>query len=159
MTAFDLWFPKDERQRVLWPSTVRLSHEYFESLRKHAVPLDERALAALAHSAMALDVYGWLAQRLHRVHPFRPQFILWTAIKTQFGFGYGRMDNFKRRFRLSLQAVLSQYRAARVGLDDHGMTLRYSRPPVKGRIAIAAPPRKPETRARRLLPEPPKSSG
>ena len=26
VTAFDLWFPKDERQRVLWPSTVRLSH-------------------------------------------------------------------------------------------------------------------------------------
>jgi hypothetical protein len=22
ITAFDLWFPKDERQRVLWPSTV-----------------------------------------------------------------------------------------------------------------------------------------
>ena len=133
VTAFDLWFPKDERQRVLWPSTVRLSHEYFESLRKHAVPLDERALAALAHSALALDVYSWLAQRLHRVHPFQPQFISWTAIKTQFGFGYGRMDNFKRHFRLSLQTVLSQYRAARVELDDHGMTLRYSPPPIHGR--------------------------
>ena len=159
VTAFDLWFPKDERQRVLWPSTVRLSHEYFESLRKHAVPLDERALAALAHSAMALDVYSWLAQRLHRVHPFQPQFIPWTAVKAQFGFGYGRMDNFKRRFRLSLQAVLSQYRAARVELDDHGMTLRYSRPPVKGRIAVTAPPKKPDKHARRLLPEPPKSPG
>lgn len=137
VTAFDLWFPKDERQRVLWPSTVRLSHEYFESLRKHAVPLDERALAALAHSAMALDVYSWLAQRLHRVHAFQPQFIPWTAIKTQFGFGYGRMDNFKRRFRRSLETVLSQYRAARVDLDDRGLTLRHSPPPVKGRIATA----------------------
>jgi Plasmid encoded RepA protein len=34
VTAFDLWFPKDERQRVLWPSTVRLSEEYFQSLAK-----------------------------------------------------------------------------------------------------------------------------
>ena len=57
VTAFDLWFPKDDRQRVLWPSTVRLSLDYFESLPRHAVPLDERALVALAHSAMALDVY------------------------------------------------------------------------------------------------------
>ena len=44
VTGFDLWFPKDERQRVLWPSTVRLSNEYFESLQKHAVPLNEADL-------------------------------------------------------------------------------------------------------------------
>jgi hypothetical protein len=31
VSAFDLWFPKDGRQRVLWPSTVRLSLDYFES--------------------------------------------------------------------------------------------------------------------------------
>jgi Plasmid encoded RepA protein len=158
VTGFDLWFPKDECQHVLWPSQVRLSHEYFESLRKHAVPLDERALAALAHSAMALNVYSWLAQRLHRVHPFQPQFIPWTAVKAQFGFSYGRMNNFKSKYRIVLQAVLSQYRAARVELDDCGMTLRYSPPPVKGRIAITAPPRKPETHAGQL-PTPPKPSG
>jgi hypothetical protein len=34
--------------------------QYFESLTKHAVPLDERAIAALANSPMALDVYAWL---------------------------------------------------------------------------------------------------
>jgi hypothetical protein len=45
---FDLWLPKDERQRVLWPSSVTLDPRYFASLARHAVPLDERALAALA---------------------------------------------------------------------------------------------------------------
>jgi hypothetical protein len=34
VTAFDLWFPKDDRQRVLWPSTVQLSADYFQSLTK-----------------------------------------------------------------------------------------------------------------------------
>jgi len=136
VTAFDLWFPKDENQRVLWPSTVRLSHEYFESLLKHAVPLDERAIGALSHSAMALDVYAWLAQRLHRVTPFQPQFVPWTALKHQFGWHYGRMDNFKRVFRQTLGTVLSQYQGARVELDDRGMNLRNSSPPVKGRIAV-----------------------
>ena len=62
--GMELWFEKNERQRVLWPATVRLSLDYYESLSRHAVPLDERAIAALAHSAMALDVYCWLAQRL-----------------------------------------------------------------------------------------------
>ena len=47
VTGFELWLPKDDRQRVLWPSTVRLSSEYFESLKKHAVPLNEADLGAL----------------------------------------------------------------------------------------------------------------
>ncbi|MCP4454162.1 MAG: plasmid encoded RepA protein, partial [Planctomycetes bacterium] len=85
--AFDLWFPKNERQRVLWPSTIHLNDRYFASLQNHAVPLDERALAALAHSSMALDSYAWLAQRLHRLPEGRPQFITWAAVKDQFGQG------------------------------------------------------------------------
>jgi hypothetical protein len=136
VSGFDLWFPKDDRQRVLWPSTIRLSLDYFESLQRHAVPLDERAVAALSHSAMGLDIYAWLAQRLHRVAPGKPAFIPWTALRDQFGWHYGRMDNFKRVFRQTLDAVLSQYRGARLELDDRGMTLRNSPPPVKGRVAL-----------------------
>jgi Plasmid encoded RepA protein len=71
--AFDLWLVKDERQRVFWPSIVRMNDRYFESLQKHAVPLDERALAALSNSPVALDLYAWLAQRLHRIS--KKQFI------------------------------------------------------------------------------------
>jgi Plasmid encoded RepA protein len=136
VSGFDLWFPKDERQRVLWPSTVRLSLDYFESLQRHAVPLDERAVAALSHSAMALDIYAWLAQRLHRVRLGKPAFIPWTALKEQFGWHYGRMDNFKRVFRQTLDMVLSQYQGALLELDDRGMALRNSPPPVKGRMAL-----------------------
>jgi len=55
--------------RTLWPSTVRLSPDHWENLKNHAVPLDEVAIAALSHNAMALDIYAWLAQRLHRVPP------------------------------------------------------------------------------------------
>jgi hypothetical protein len=33
ITAFDIWFPKDERQRVLWPSTIRLSLDYWERVK------------------------------------------------------------------------------------------------------------------------------
>jgi len=54
---------------------MAIDYSHFVSLQKHAVPLDERALAALSHSAMALDIYAWLAQRLHRVPRGRPQFI------------------------------------------------------------------------------------
>jgi hypothetical protein len=70
---------------VLWPTTLRLSLDYYESLTRYAVPLDERAVAALAHSAMALDMYCWMAQRLHRIPPGKPQFVPWTALQEQFG--------------------------------------------------------------------------
>jgi hypothetical protein len=140
--GFELWLPKDQRQRVLWPSSIVLSTDYFESLQAHAVPLDERAIAALSHSAIALDAYCWLAQRLHRVDPHRPAFIPWAALKNQFGQGYGRMCDFKHKFRQTLGLVTSQYRAARIELDDRGMTIRNSPPPVKGRLSLIAKPLK-----------------
>ncbi len=133
VTAFDIWFPKDEQQRVLWPSMVRLSHEYFESLIKHAIPLDDRALAALSGNAMALDVYCWLAQRLWRIEWGDRVFIPWAQLKAQFGWHYGRMDHFKTIFRTTLRQVHSQYAGAKIDLDGCGMTLWHSPSPVKGR--------------------------
>jgi hypothetical protein len=134
ISAFDLWLHKDERQRVLWPSIIRLSHEYFASLQKHAVPLNEADLAALAHTAMGLDIYAWLAQRLHRIDPRKPAFIPWSALKEQFGPDYQRMDHFKPPFRKALAQVWSRYKTARIQLDYKGMTAGNSPPPVGKRI-------------------------
>jgi hypothetical protein len=136
VTAFDLWFPKDDRQRVLWPATVRLSGDYFESLTRHAVPLHERALMALSGSAMGLDVYAWLAQRLHRVDPRKPALVPWKALQSQFGWHYDRVRDFRRVFRQTLQLVHSQYPEAAIELDGGGMMLRHSSPPVKGRTGV-----------------------
>jgi hypothetical protein len=139
--AFELWLEKNEHQRVLWPSTIRLSHEYFESLQKHAVPLNETDLAALAHTAMGLDIYAWLAQRLHRIDPRKPAFIPWTALKDQFGPDYRQIRDFKRFFRRTLAQVQSRYQNARVELDDKGMMARNSPPPVAKRfILLSTPP-------------------
>lgn len=134
--AFDLWFPKDARQRVLWPSTVRLSTEYFESLSRFAVPLDERAIAALSHSAQALDVYAWLAQRLHRVPKEAPQFVPWPALQEQFGQGFTRIRDFRRKFLATLRQVQTAYPEARFTVDEQGTMLCHSRPPVAKRIHV-----------------------
>ena len=136
VTGFELWLPKDERQRVLWPSTVRLSSEYFESLQKHAVPVVEADLAALAHTALGLDIYAWLAQRLHRIHPNKPAFIAWSNLREQFGPDYRRMDKFKAKFRSALVQVQRRYQAARIELDGKGMTARNSPPPVGKRYTL-----------------------
>jgi hypothetical protein len=133
VSAFDLWFPKQADQRVLWPSTVRLSQEYFQTLGQHAVPLDHRAVAALASSSMALDVYVWLAQRLHRVPASKPQFVDWDSLHCQFGQGFARVRDFRRRFLQTLNQVASAYPAARISADDRGLTLSNSPPPVAPR--------------------------
>jgi hypothetical protein len=139
VTAFDLWFPKQADQRVLWPSTVRLSEEYFQSLGRHAVPLDHRAVAALASSSMALDTYVWLAQRLHRVPAGKPQFITWAAAYEQFGQGFARVRDFRRQFLQTLAHVKSAYPSARIATDDRGLTLEHSPPPVAPRYTAITP--------------------
>lgn len=139
VTAFDLWFPKSPNQRVLWPSTLRLSQDYFDSLARHAVPLDERAVAALAHSAMGLDLYTWLAQRLHRIPHGKPHFIPWTALRDQFGSNYSRLRKFREAFLSTLRAVRTQYRDARIEADRKGLVLRTSPPPVTRRLVSISP--------------------
>jgi hypothetical protein len=139
VTGFELWPEKDERQRVLWPSTIQLSLDYFASLQEHAVPLNEADLAALAHSALALDLYAWLAQRLHRIDTNRPVFIQWPALMQQFGPDYGRMSNFKGPFRTALRQVLARYKAARIEVDGQGLRLHHSQPPVTKRLVMLPP--------------------
>jgi len=120
VSAFNLWFPKDERQRVLWPSTVSLSAEYFQSLMSQAVPVDEMHIAALSHSSLALDIYSWLAQRLHRIPVEKPQTVSWIALHAQFGQGYNpeHIRKFRQKFRVALKEVLTVYPAARVEDDE-----------------------------------------
>ena len=138
--AFNLWFDKNESQRVLWPCELRLSLDYFDSLTRFAVPLDERAIAALKDSAVALDVYCWLAQRLHRVPPGKPQFVPWTALHEQFGQGYAQIRQFRAFFLRQLAEVKEVYPEARFEADRRGMQLRQSQPPVR-KLLVAVPPR------------------
>jgi hypothetical protein len=149
VTAFDIWFPKDERQRVLWPSTIRLSLDYWESLKTHAVPIDEDHIARLSHSALALDIYAWLANRLHRIPANKPATVSWPALQGQFGQGYARINHFRAAFRVALKEVLVLYRTARLDLHEErkpprvysqGGKLVLREPPAKGLTLHNSPP-------------------
>ncbi len=145
--AFDLWFAKDDKQRIQWTSNIQLTEEYFNSLINHAIPLDERALAALSHNAMALDIYVWLAQRLHRVSPNTPQFVDWQSLKIQFGHSYDRPDKFKEVFRRTLKMVLIQYPKAKISEEKNkGFFLHNSPSPIPPKtftLGEVLPPQKP----------------
>jgi len=130
----NLWFPKDDNQRVLWDSTIDLSKDYFESLMKHAIPLDMRAIASLSNNAMALDVYCWLAQRLHRIKNPHGNFIHWKGLKDQFGFNYSSMRKFKQVFRETMKRVLLVYPEALnkvKEIENRGLQVYNAKPPIR----------------------------
>jgi len=136
VSGLELWERTDERQRTFWPAEVVFSEDYWKSLSGHAVPLNMRHVSALSHSAMALDIYAWLAQRLHRICQPEGQFIPWAKLKEQFGHGYGRLDNFRRVFRRELRQVCAVYPEACVAEEistkgqPEGLRLERSKPPV-----------------------------
>lgn len=136
--GFEIDFHKNDKQRTLWPGYIQLSEDYFGSLIKHAIPLDSRALRTLSNNAMALDIYAWLAQRLHRIPLGKPQFVPWMNVKEQFGIGYDRIDKFKEVFRKTSYLVLSQYPTAKFVEDKNkGWWLHTSPAPItKGTLTI-----------------------
>ena len=123
---------KDTQQRALWPGVMVLSEDYFCSLIESAVPLDNRALQALKGSALALDVYAWLAHRLHRIEG-RGVTLHWKALREQFAQEYRGKDpdkDFKKEFLPALKKVLAVYPQARVKPVTGGVLLIGSPPPI-----------------------------
>ena len=143
ISEFEAWFTDDSRQGSLWPGRLILSDSYYNTLITSAVPLDSRVTMAFRSSALALDIYSWLAYRLRIIPPNESCEIPWAALKQQFGQEYennaqGR-KNFQTRFLHQLRTVKEGYRKAivterktRQG-GSYGLVLRYSPPPVPPR--------------------------
>lgn len=119
---------QDKRQPSLFLEKAKLSEGFYAQLQKHPVPLEEAAIRAVSNNSQALDIYAWLAYRLHSLNQPRP--VTWRALRPQFGAGFGRLDNFRTRFLDNLKLALAVYPAARVGVDERGLVLHPSRPPV-----------------------------
>jgi hypothetical protein len=77
---------------------------------------------------MVIDVYIWLAYRLHALR--KDIEVSWPAMYSQFGQGYSRLRDFRRDFIQALELASATYPEARVGLGEHGIILRPSRPAI-----------------------------
>jgi hypothetical protein len=138
LNGLTLWTKAPFAKGVLWPSSVQLSPDYFDSLMTRAVPLNEAAVGRLSHSAVALDIYAWLAQRLHRIEPGKATIVSWTSLWAQFGPGYAEVCEFRRVFKHTLAQVKMVYPDAVFDLSSAGMHLKHSRPPVARRLLPVA---------------------
>lgn len=120
----------DDAQGSLFTQTAKLSQAFFEGLQRHPVPIEETAIRAISNNSMAIDIYVWLAYRLHSLS--KPTPLSWRALKAQFGSGFAAANNFKRNFVPNLKLALAVYPAARVEVDEagNGLVLYPSKPPV-----------------------------
>lgn len=112
--SFRAWMVDDGPQQALWPSELVLDELFFRSLQGHAIPINMQAYRALAHSALAQDIYTWLVNRLPRLN--EPRRLYWAGengLAAQFG-GYAEPKRFRKEFILRLREVCMVYREARV---------------------------------------------
>jgi hypothetical protein len=119
----------DERQTTLFTDRIKLSEGFYRQLRQHAVRLDERAIRKIHNNSRALDAYSWLAFRLP--HITEPVFVPWAALRPQFGKAIKVTRNFPSAMRDDTQMALSVYEQAKVEVQDRGLLLFPSPPPVR----------------------------
>ncbi|XP_043488659.1 uncharacterized protein LOC122515402 [Polistes fuscatus] len=116
-------------QNSFWREIVRLDEGFYDSLIQHPLPLREVAIRQIANKSKAIDIYIWLAYRLHVLN--EPLSISWYSLKNQFGPEYKELRFFKKDIIAPLKVALAVYPEAHVSLDEKtGITLYPSPPPV-----------------------------
>lgn len=120
--SLDVWFPQNPDQRILWPSTITFSRDFFDTLSKHALPVNIHAIRAFSGSPRKIDIYYWLTHRLYGLS--EPVVISWDALKEQFGEGYSRERDFRAKFLEELKHISEVFPKLPATVDEKGMRLK-----------------------------------
>ena len=133
----------DGNQPALWPNTLELSTDFRDGILEHHVPINNTAMHALDHNALAQDFYVFFTYRLHALDPSKPTKIPWAVLHQQFE-GV-RLDKegkiirpeaiqsyypWRKRAIQAIGQVLPHYPDARVEITRDYLILRHSKPPV-----------------------------
>lgn len=117
----------------LFEDRVVLGETFFADLMRRGVPLLDQAIKQLRDRSMALDIYIWLAYKLHALDKRTP--IRWPALYAQFGGGFAALKNFRPSFLDALAAAMAAYPDAKIQADEEGISLFPSSPPIPYRSA------------------------
>ena len=119
------------RQSSLWQEKVTLSPTFYDALCNHPVPVNLNAVRSVIRSSRALDIYIWLAYRLHALG--KQTLVPWPALMEQFEPDYCNLRAFRQRFHQALELALCVYPEAKVETGERGLVLHPSPPPVGDR--------------------------
>ena len=133
-----MFIEEESAQGGLFVEKAMLSQSFFDELKRHPVPVEEAAVRQIANNSLALDVYCWLAYRLHSLN--EPITVTWKALHGQFGRSVARLDHFKDHFRTVLALATSVYPDANIdeAPNGSGLILRPSKPPVSPRSGVTS---------------------
>src|SRR4051812_14714978 len=92
-----------------------------------------------APDSLAIDIYIWLAYRLHSLDRSTP--ITWLALHAQFGAGMKALRHFKPVFLEAFRLAMAVYPEAEVDVDEDRT----------GIVMHPSPPAVPKQTSRRLL--------
>lgn len=120
-SAIDVWFPAATDQRMLWPSTVTFSQDFYQTLTRHALPVNVHAVRAFAGSPRKLDILFWLGYRLNSIE--KAVSMSWEALQEQWGTGYSRARGFRRDFAQEIAEIKEVFPKLPVRVSETGITI------------------------------------
>jgi hypothetical protein len=130
--SLDVWFPTNPDQQMLWPSTITFSREFYDTLAKHALPVNVHAIRAFSDSPRKIDIYYWLSHRSYSLT--EPIAISWESLKEQFGEGhfvtsgktggYTRDRDFRAKFKEELKHICEVFPKLPVSVTETGIRLK-----------------------------------
>jgi Plasmid encoded RepA protein len=134
--GYAAWDEANFPGRLTNDSYIVLNEHFYKALMDHPVPVDLRALQALRHSAMCLDLYSWgtyttflVSNPANGAKP-EPQLFTWKQLSEQFGCSYQYPSEFREKLPHVLRQVKQVYPELTVELMDEGLKLYPSRPAV-----------------------------
>ena len=120
--------PRTKRHTRMIEKIV-LSEAFYRELRRHPVLVDRAALKDIQNSPRAIDLYLWLAFRLHALKDETS--VSWTALWRQFGSEFKTLKSFRAEFQEPFALAMAAYRQAKVSITDRGLLLAPSPPPIQ----------------------------
>ncbi len=119
-SSLDVWLSPEPDHHLMWPSTISFSKEFYDTLKKHAIPVNTHALRAFSNSARKIDLIIWIGYRIFNIE--RPVLMSWDALCSQWGENYARFSNFRRDFHKDIMLIKEVFPKLPIKFDDLGCT-------------------------------------
>jgi len=120
-SSLEVWLQSQPNDRLMWPSSITFSQEFYQTLKQHALPVNVHAVRAFAGSPRKLDMLFWLGYRLNGLT--KPTPISWSALKDQFGIGYSRERRFRSDFAQEIAEIMEVFPKLPVKLNEEGIVI------------------------------------
>jgi hypothetical protein len=150
------YYADGEFEKVRWPLGIRLTDAAYKRFRENAIAIPTSRLAAIANSAMAIDIFLFLCYRLPQIPFGESELVTWRQLIAQFGSGKESVSKFRETFTVSIQAALKAYPEANIHFEPNkpaceGLVLRYSDPAeLRKAFIVSKLPEQMEPRRRKL---------